>query len=187
MAASDPLCTAIPSPDSSCCSKFLRASRLRRPKPRPHKGAQKDSTAHAKAAETAPLSGPEAELGRVQLGIIRHLLAQDASPTAITVGAGASRLCLLDQYARDSEAVTLTTWPALLQSGSRSRSSCRGPAKLETTAANHRALARNRRGLVSCQYRAMGSVLAWRSSFCWERRSSPPSARRSDAHSNSCR
>ena len=32
----------------------------------------------------------------------------------------------------------------------------------------------------------MGSVLAWRSSFCWERRSSPPSARRSDAHSNSC-
>src|SRR5271166_2413052 len=51
-------------------------------------------------------------------------------------------------------------------------------------AANHRALrARTRQGLVTCQFRAMGSALAWRSSFCWERRSSPPSARRSDAHS----
>ena len=48
-------------------------------------------------------------------------------------------------------------------------------------------IARTRRGLVTCQYRAMGSVLARRSSFCWERRSSPPSARRCDAHSNSCR
>ncbi len=39
-------------------------------------------------------------------------------------------------------------------------------------AANDRALrARTWRGLAICQYRAMGSVLAWRFVFCWKRRS----------------
>ena len=47
------------------------------------------------------------------------------------------------------------------------------------TSGSNPSLSATRPALGTCQYRGMGSVLTWRSSFCWTRHSSPPSAQRS--------
>ncbi len=53
--------------------------------------AQKADIAHAKATEPHHYRGRKPSFDRAQLGIIRDLLAQDASPTAIAEAAGVSR------------------------------------------------------------------------------------------------
>lgn len=53
--------------------------------------AQKAGIAHAKATEPHSYRGRKPSFDRAQLDIIRHMLAQDASPTAIADSAGVSR------------------------------------------------------------------------------------------------
>jgi putative DNA-invertase from lambdoid prophage Rac len=53
--------------------------------------AQKAGIAHARATERHSYRGRKPSFDRTQLGIIRDLLAQDASPTAIAEAAGVSR------------------------------------------------------------------------------------------------
>jgi putative DNA-invertase from lambdoid prophage Rac len=52
---------------------------------------QKAGMAHAQATEPQRYRGLEADCDRAQLGIIRDLLAQDASPTATPEAAAVSR------------------------------------------------------------------------------------------------
>ena len=52
---------------------------------------QKAGIAHAKAAEPHRYRGRKPTFDRAQLGIIRDLLAQDATTTAIAEAAGVSR------------------------------------------------------------------------------------------------
>jgi len=56
--------------------------------------AQKAGIAHAKATEPHGYRGRKPSFDRAQLGTIRDLLAQDASPTAIADAAGVSRQVL---------------------------------------------------------------------------------------------
>ncbi len=60
---------------------------LRRPKRRPP-GSAEAGIAHAKAGEPHRYPGRKPSFDRTQLGIIRDLLAQDDSPTAIAEAAG---------------------------------------------------------------------------------------------------
>ena len=53
--------------------------------------AQKAGIAHAKATEPHHYRGRKPSFDRAQFGIIRDLLAQDATPTAIAEAAGVSR------------------------------------------------------------------------------------------------
>jgi putative DNA-invertase from lambdoid prophage Rac len=53
--------------------------------------AQRAGIAHAKATERHSYRGRKPSFDRTQLGIIRDLLAQNASPTAISDAAGVSR------------------------------------------------------------------------------------------------
>ena len=53
--------------------------------------AQKAGIAHAKATEPHRYRGRKPSFDRAQLAIIRDLLAQDASPSAIADAAGVSR------------------------------------------------------------------------------------------------
>jgi putative DNA-invertase from lambdoid prophage Rac len=53
--------------------------------------AQKAGIAHAKATEPHHYRGRKPSFDRTQLGIIRDMIAQDASPTAIAEAAGVSR------------------------------------------------------------------------------------------------
>ena len=55
------------------------------------RGARKAGIAHAKATEPHHDWGRKPSFDRAQLGIIRDLLAQDASPTTIAEAAGVSR------------------------------------------------------------------------------------------------
>ncbi len=56
-----------------------------------HQGAQKAGIAHAEAGEPHRYPGRKPNFDRTQLGIIRDLLAQDDSPTAIAEATGVSR------------------------------------------------------------------------------------------------
>ncbi len=53
--------------------------------------AQKAGIAHAKAAEPHSYRGRKPSFDRMQLDLVRDMLAHDASPTAITETAGVSR------------------------------------------------------------------------------------------------